>query len=210
MKLIYIRSLVIGLLLFSSNNAFASFIYQYTGANYTSAPNPYNTSMNISLTLELGSLLTANMSNTVVTPLSFNISDGVHTLTDLTDTSSGFFGTEFFRFNTDSFGAITGWSFKVRESFLTIGQQGSSVESFFSGGIFASDKGTLLECTIITTGNCTTLTSIAQATNSGTPGTWTVSNVPVPAAIWLMGSGLIGLMGFSCRKGKSKSWSQPA
>jgi hypothetical protein len=34
------------------------------------------------------------------------------------------------------------------------------------------------------------------------PGTWAVSSVPVPSAVWLFGSGILGLIGFS-RKEKA-------
>ena len=50
-----------------------------------------------------------------------------------------------------------------------------------------------------------TVNGVRQAAGIGLPGSLTFTPVPVPAAVWLFGSGLLGLIGFARRKKTTES-----
>lgn len=170
----------------------ASVVYNYQGSNFNIFEGTaYDNTMSITVTMELAQLLEPNFDSSV-TPITFTISDGINAITESTTTES----TQF-AFTTDSSGTITSWDVGATTPFpspvaigdtrvfintqpgLDTGQIqfcGSLVGPDFCSGIGTKDGGTVFP-------------------NSGT---WSV--VPVPAAAWLFGSGLMGLIGISRRK----------
>ena len=171
--------------------AFASVIYQYTGNPYISIQSPYDTSMSVTGTLELAAALAPNLSLTTVTPLSFSFSDGVNTTTGATATLT----SSQFEFATDSAGNITGWNISMFTSnpSATVGQLWSSSLSTANNVSTVSDTAFTATCSSGTT-SCN-VTSGASASVAGQPGSWGV--VPIPDAVWLFGSGLLGLVGMA-------------
>lgn len=69
----------------------------------------------------------------------------------------------------------------------------------FGGSLAKIDRGRVTECTSLDSGICVRDFDIGSISDS--PGTWSSTTaVPVPAAVWLFGSGLIGLLGVAKRK----------
>lgn len=184
---------IFSLIYCQSNVVNASVIYTYTGNNYTDifgSVSTYDTTMNIQGSLELNSLLASNLINSIVTPLSFNFTDGVNTFTDANS------GTAFFSFTTDSLSNITSWAIDLDIPYPSPTVVGD-LKPFLSS-YSGFDSVQTLTCVTVTDGVCALGTSFSWAQNMITPGVWTV--VPVPAAVWLFGSGLIGLVGVARRK----------
>ncbi len=193
MKRFSIHGLVTGLLLLYAGCSGASAIYQYTGSHYTNAQAPYNTSMFIEATVELPSLLAPNLYLVFVTPVSFSVFDGVITV-DSSNTNSLNFTV-----STDSSGNIIDWAFYVNYNPIMTGEFGAEIFSdstIFAPG-FALETARIVGCT---SAACTEFQYVAEADPNYIAGTWSVSAVPVPAAVWLFGSGLLGLIGIAGRK----------
>ncbi len=178
---------------------YASAVYTYTGNNFTSATAPYTNDMNIALQFETASLLTGNgtMTNVSAEILSYSVFDGTKTLTEADsdidvlvniDTTTGQ-PIEWAIFVTDEFGKSAG---------DTVNRM-NTVFYVFSGG---SDGALEAECVFVPVagGECMGLTNGGSASvynPPGSSGTWSV--VPIPAAVWLFGSGLISLIGLARR-----------
>ena len=169
----------------------ASVVYSYEGNNFDtfSFPSSYNAAMSVSGSLTLASPLGMYFGGTV-TPLSFTFSDGINTFTESNTDYSGF------RFNTDATGAITQWAI---EMYIDVPDPVKIGDTFFylmSQNVV--DMGSMETCISISyTGSCSIGIDngvIEPANVSG----WSV--VPVPPAVWLFGSGLIGLIGIARRK----------
>jgi hypothetical protein len=196
------KSLVsaICILVFTAFNLNASTIYTYTGNNFTTATAPYTTSMNVTLWFETASPLsgTGSMVNVSSEILSYTISDGINTLTETDSTID-------LLINIDT---ITGqpaeWAIHVTNEFgKSVGDMVNRMRTIyydFSGG---PDGALEAECVFmpIEGGECMGLIGGASADvfhSPGLSGTWSV--VPTPAAVWLFGSGLFGLIGLARRK----------
>lgn len=181
--------------LVTSTSTNASVFYNYTGNNYDIIPGGgYDTSMSIGGSLELTSELAPLLNNAVVAPIAFSFSDGINTITDSTAENASF------KFSTDSFGNIVAWDLFVDTPFpapTSVGDTKSSMSSIFQGGGTAGDTAMIETCTAVTAGVCfaPVVTSSAVAESAGT---WTV--VPIPATVWLFGSGLLGLISISSSK----------
>ena len=187
------------LLLTTVTPTIASVTYSYTGNLYNrfSTPSSYDNSMAISGTIELNAPLDANLNLESVTPLNFNFSDGLNTISSDNATFSSF------KFITNSVGEITGWDFGV-----SIGLPTPEVVGGESFGIYGDRRPDLMyyhpidhvdiyTCIVATAGSCNQY-SVDYAETYDLPGSWSV--VPVPAAIWLFGSGLLGLVGMARRE----------
>jgi hypothetical protein len=115
------------------------------------------------------------------TPTSFTMSDGVQTINTANSVTS------IFQFSTDSSGKIAEWDILSQS---VSGQIASAliVSAADSGQVFATGFGQ----------------------NNNSPGTWTVSQTPLPAALPLFATGLgaMGLFGWA-RSGKLPLLSQP-
>jgi len=162
----------------SSVNA-SLFTYHYTGNTYDHiAVSPYNSSMTISgtLTFDLASITDLAFVNRAADITSFSLFDGVDTIDKFNST------VDYAAFSTDSSGAISIWDFQV----------GSLPSGYYWGWMSESP------CfdSVLESGG------VKACSNQGA-GTFTgPSAVPVPAAIWLFGSALIGLVGLGKRKSK--------
>jgi len=188
------------IVIFTAFKANASAIYTYTGNNFTSITAPYTTDMNITLQFETAALLTSTgtMTNVSAEILSYSVFDGINTLTEADseidvlvniDTTTGQ-PTEWAIFATNEFGKSVG----------DIVNRMNTIYYDFSGG---SDGALEAECIFmpVVGGECMGLINGGSAdvyNPPGSSGTWSV--VPIPAAVWLFGSGLIGLIGVARRK----------
>ncbi len=187
-------------LIFAAFKANASVIYTYTGNNFTSATDPYTTDMNVTLQFETAIPLTGTgaMTNVSAEILSYTMYDGRKTLTDSDspldiylniDTATGI-PTEWTIHATNEFGRSIG----------DIVNRMKTIYYSYSGGLDSAEE---IECKFIPTevGECMGFDYIAGAdvyNSPGSSGTWSV--VPIPAAVWLFGSGLLGLIGVARRK----------
>jgi hypothetical protein len=191
---------IVLIMVFSAFNANASAVYTYTGNNFTSATAPYTTDMNITLQFETASALagTGSMTNVSAEIFSYSVFDGINTLTEADseidvlvniDTTTGQ-PTEWTIFVTNEFGKSVG---------DTVNRM-NTVYYDYSGG---TDGALEAECVFVPVvgGECMGLTNGGSAyvyNPPGSSGTWSV--VPIPAAVWLFGSALIGLIGVARRK----------
>ena len=174
--------------------AVASVIYQYTGNPYTSVQSPYDTSMAVTGTLELTTVLGSDLTLTAVTPLSFSFSDEVNTTTDATVTLT----SSQFEFATDSAGNITEWNINIStyDPSATVGQLWSS--SILTTNTVSGIKDQAVTQTCASGESYCIVTNTANAVIYDQAGNWSV--VPTPGAMWLFGSGLLGLVGIPRRK----------
>jgi hypothetical protein len=185
---------------FTAFSVNASTIYTYAGNNFTTVTDPYTTSMNVTLQFETVSPIsgTGSMVNISSEILSYTISDGINTLTETNSAID-------LLINLDTVtGQPSEWAIHVTNEFgKSVGDVVNRMRTIyyeFSGG---SDSALEAECVFmpIEGGECMGLTGGASAdvfNSPGSPGTWSV--VPIPAAVWLFGSGLLGLIGVARRK----------
>ena len=182
---------ILALTAFKAN---AAVVYSYTGNNFINAISPYTTDMNITLQFTTAVPLSATGGMTDVTSevLSYTMFDGRKTLTEV-DAESSFF------LNID---AMTGlpieWSISASNAIgKSVGDIVNRMIMFFgvNGSQDFAEEGVCGDET------CTGWDDIifAEVFNpQGASGSWSV--VPIPAAVWLFGSGLIGLIGIARRK----------
>lgn len=186
----YLFGAVLCLLTFSVN---ASVVYGYEG-------NPFDVfsfdfpsgSDRISGSLSLSNELAANLDWVNASPDSWTFTDG---LTTVTNQTSGYVST--FQFSTDAAGGITDWRILLLRPIGSLGLPSIEIRTRTDSGnpVNIYDESTY--CVELTIGN-----TCANGTNaySSSAGVWSVSAVPVPSAVWLFGSGLIGLIGLARRK----------
>ena len=179
-----------------SLNANASVIYSYTGNNFDSFHSQnnsgeaidsiYDTSMQVTGFIQFETLLLPNLNNALLVPINAIFSDGLITI-------SFFNGSPWnsIKVSTNESGSITDWTIILTSALdmLTFEEVAMSITAL---PVF--DTGGQSYCTDTT---CS-VTENHQAYVMGNPGAWAV--VPIPAAIWLFGSGLIGLVGLARRK----------
>jgi hypothetical protein len=188
------------ILVLTAFNASASVVYTYTGNNFTYATAPYTTDMNINLQFETASLLTGTgvMTNVSSEILSFTMFDGRKALTESDSTLDIYL-------NIDTATAIpTEWAIHVTNEFgRSVGDIVNRMKTIYFSYSGGPDSAEEIECKSIPAevGECMGFEYIAGADvfdSPGSPGAWSV--VPIPAAIWLFGSGLVGLIGITGRK----------
>lgn len=175
------------LLLFVTSSVYATVIYTYTGNNFDTFNNEsggassYDSTMNVTVTLEYTSLLPTNLTEQFVAPLSFSISDGINTIDDTN------FSSRNILVGTDSSGNINSW-FVYATTFLGTGNSWY-IETINSNRTFL----------VWDYGRTTTNALDDTAYIRDNPGSWSVATVPETSIIWLLGTGLV-LIGFARRK----------
>lgn len=187
--------------------ASASVIYSYTGNPYTSfggtetvEPQAYDTSMFVSGFFEIENPLAPNMTDADdfrgLVPLNASFSDGVTTI-DYADAT-----LIFLSFNTNAAGEISNWSIEF-DSAIDVGP-GETFHRIFSA--FMSDP-TRGNADLGRTHYCREFNSLGNCRPSDyheafseVPGTWTVSEVPLPAGLWLFASGIMLLAGLGKKR----------
>lgn len=180
-----------------SFNVNAAVTYQYAGNDYTNfyaAPSIYDTSMSINGSFTVDSKLISANGDISDQVTSYDFSDGVNTYSN-TDPE----GLSQFIVNTDSDGNITNWIIDIFDvsSLSPTVQPGDIISRIISQPDL--DQADLTQCDFIVV-TCV-FSQIDGATIFNNQGSWSV--VPVPAAAWLFGSGLIALIGLARRKGNA-------
>lgn len=161
-----------------------SYRYTYSGKDFAKVSDPYTTSDAISGTFTLAAPLGDSLNLASVTPISFNFTDGVQTITDSTDSAAN----TFFEFSTNTSGNIDGWNIRIAASvrhatILTDNYSGNAEDS---GVDFSQSPG-------------------IEGQNFNDPGTFTQPSVqvgvtPEPSSLMLLGTGALGLAGTIRRK----------
>ena len=212
--------LLLSSLVFFSSTSTAAVVYTYQSANFdmfTDNPVPagsssagcivncnFNSGDRISGFFSLGSPLAGNLVSDIVSPDSFAFSAGAVSLSssdpDLSEAS--------FEITTDASGNIVNWYVFASIGGLfsggpvALGEQTKLVEFKGPGSEPAFDNGGIFECTLLDTFGCASF-SFDDALVEGQPGNWSseiVSAIPIPAAVWLFGTALVGFIGFSRRR----------
>ena len=172
-------------------SATADTVYTYTGNPFTEFQGTDACiggvgECSITLSFTLAFPLPANFGSgflTLVTPLSFSMTDGVHTLTQLNS-------TPFFLVETGPTGQIDFWGISAStplvppEQFFLVTQRTASV-------VFGDDDTNTF--TAVGNGDFNS-TGFARVLDN--PGTWTIStvpHVPEPSSLMLLSAGLLGL-----------------
>ena len=178
--------------------AAASYIYTYTGLPFTSfggtettRPNPYDNSMSITISLEVETPLLPNrpIGPDVLVPLDASFSDGTVTI-DRSNASGFILGIA-----TDDSGAISAWDlFAATSAAVALDETFHTIYSSFGPGIdFANSDYARTSYCVEQTPRGTCIGDNFHEAISEPPGSWSVSQVPLPPAIWLFGSALAGL-----------------
>ena len=186
------------------SNASASIVYSYLGNNFDHiidstppAGTTYDTSMFVEGSFTTQTILGPSMPMTPINGLiqSFSFSDGFTELTNVNTTSSDI------EVATDSSGAIIQWDINLNiDSFsYIIGDQSFQIQSVNqSADVF--DSGRLSEIINVSPDGLSVTGQYDEGKITNNPGTWSV--VPIPSALWLLGSGLIGIVGIRRRINK--------
>ena len=195
-----------GLLSIAASPALASVVYGYSGDQLNTSPSTtaYDTSNFISGTVTLENLLAANTTSTPVI-LDFSFTDGNQTLSMANGAA-----IVAMEFTTDE-DSITNWRVELNilpSGPLDVGDVTQTIITY-NRDAGVEDTGRTQTVDLIlsflsisaVSSDPTPISSIDFGTAS-TAGTWTgeIANVPLPAAAWLFGSGLLGLAGIARRK----------
>lgn len=185
--------------------SYAAYIYSYVGNTYTNIQdqNPpegsYSETNYISVTFMLPALLTGDGTMVNVIPDAFTIDDQRFAITDQTPDAS-----ISININPDASGEFSSWNVSAFTGTTLGGQTGDqSLAIRTENNIGTTDNSVFRECTsnaIFSVRNCPLSQDVGEALSN--PGTWTVSvsEVPVPATLWLFGSGLLGMIGLARRR----------
>lgn len=180
----------------ASNFALAAMVYDYNLAEVkyeTTDSILYTTLMSVTGTVELSTALGINHTFSDSVPLkSYSFFDGQQTLDQ---TSDGISAT--FKFATDDTGKITDWEVNLNISTPEAAIKERTIETIFVTG--SPDNGDIGLIATATPGLFGSTGSTTDFGSTGTPGVWTAA-VPLPATVWLFGSGLVGLFGIAKRK----------
>ncbi|MEM7080404.1 MAG: hypothetical protein AAF513_17435 [Pseudomonadota bacterium] len=171
-----------GLLLTLLSGAAHAVLLTYQGNNFTSVsaqgtpPDLYTTSDSVRVTLDLPTVLGANLTLAAITPTAFLFEDGVQQIDQSTATSS------LFLFSTDAMGAITAWSVLAQVS-----SSGLNLIVSDSRPSFGGDRGQVIQARP----DFYSQSAIVELN----PGTWRyVTAVSEPSTMLLLLGGLLGLV----------------
>jgi len=180
-NLVMIIFFSVSILCLASTTASASFYYNYTGNLYTTAGGVFNiTDMRITGYIEVESAFDRNMPFQNITPLSYEFSDGVRTFT-----VGSSYSNKDIQFSTDGQGNIDWWGIWFRNE---DGGHWDGIYSAYNSVQGAWDDGQYYD---------SNFENLLGSFNNNNPGTWTEGTpVPLPGALWLLGSGIMALVGF--------------
>jgi hypothetical protein len=195
---------LIAIFILSTSVSTAAVVYTYIGNNYNDlqtdrSTNIYDTTMRLEISFTTDSLLT-NFAGDVVAhrPVtSYRIFDGVNLVTE----ASSNLGTAIpvVNLNTDSSGNVNQWQvYGSVGNNSNIGDREAYVYTSYIIGFEEYDYASTDECITIPFGSC--FNGHYEASVSNNRGTWSVSAVPIPPALWLFGCGLLGLVGIARRR----------
>lgn len=178
-------------------------VYNYTGQNFTAfgifditpPDGAYTTSMSVTGSFTLQNPLLPNLplpgTNITADVLDFSFSDGRSTITNANATFFSFIVT------TDALANISLWAVFLQlddPTYPTV--VGSQRRQIFS--TFSSDTGQIFEVVDVAQG----LAQVDRGLIERSPGTWSVAETPVPAALplFVTGLGALGLLGWRRKK----------
>jgi hypothetical protein len=170
--------------------ALADMIYSYTGNDFTFADPPYTTSDSISGFFTLPSALAPSTTFPTITPTAFSFSDGQQTLSSSLATAS----IVIVNVTTNASGNISQWQLAVLN--LISGTQNTQLITCNTPSNDCFALANLDKTFNFNTGN------VIEAYNMADPGVWSVSEIPIPAALPLFASGLgvLGLLAYRKRR----------
>ncbi len=189
------------LALITTSSVDASILYTYTGNNFIDTYGNYNTSMTIMGSMEFSSALGSNLSNENVSPLQFSFNDGLTTINN----SNLWNDNSYFRVSTNSSGNIVDWNIYLHTPIEDPMFAGATTEGIRTSSY--GDSGWIITCTAMRDGGCisgpttdygSTVNPVYDPTDPPyVSGVWSVTPVPLPAAIWLFGAGFLSLLSLS-------------
>jgi hypothetical protein len=171
-----------------------TYTYAYIGNDFDTfsqigAPQLYNSANFVAGEFTLSAPLAANLNGfPLVSPLSFNFTDGIDTVTDSSPLSNTFF--DIFQFNTDANGSIVGWAALVATQ---IGNIAALV------GTEHKPSGTIdfAETLNVQTQDCDVVScEVLSGSVEDLPGVWTITTTtsaatPEPAPLLLVVTGIV-------------------
>lgn len=190
---------LIAIFILSTSVSMAAAVYTYIGNYYNSlrvdqlnTDNIYDTSMRMELSFTTDTLLTNVDGNVTSLVTSFSIFDGIYVITeDNADLNISI--------NSDNSGNILQWSlFALPPLPTNVGDTRTSIMSSYIINGSDIDNTITSICVSETFGSC--VFHNFEANTVFNHGTWSVSAVPIPPALYLFGSGLLGLVGMARRK----------
>jgi hypothetical protein len=201
--------LVGAVLVFSSTTpATSATVYTYTGNPYTfidDDPVPigsYDMTMRVTGSFTVNNTLPGGLSLQDISAnlLNFSFSDGRNS--PLTDANAH---ADSFEVATDASGALTQWRISITEPFplsatTIINISTLNVAPFTSK--LQNDEARTIACTAVDSKGCSTEDGADDAIAHFVPGTWTVVT-PLPTALPLFASGLVGLLLLRWRRKKA-------
>lgn len=173
----------------------AMVVYSYSSENYNDVRDfgvipdgSYDTSMSMQINFTVDSLITASGEFTSQV-ISFIANDGRQTITN---EDANFIS---FSFDLDSEGDIVSWEIAVAENNTDANAVGDliyrSIQTTNISHIGAAfDGGDILACTALP---CDSNSERDIGVAFNTPATWTATVVPIPSAIWFLGSAIASL-----------------
>jgi hypothetical protein len=211
------RFILICLALLFSSVAHASYLYSYTSDNFSEFLDTqsiagasgagcfincnFNSGDRITGSFSLANQLASNLLLADISPDLYAFNAGAVSVSSLDADALPLGSSTRFQISTNAAGDITDWFFSIQSGVdlnnAVVGDQRRAVVSSPFG-----DRGEITLCVGLNlSGDCGVITTEWGATAfvDRVPGNWAVEEIPaipIPAAVWLFGTALIGLVGF--------------